>query len=260
LNTGSDKVDKLRSPVDRAIIGLLKMVNDLHSWPPAREAYGIDHSISSSLKPREIRYFLRSYTPPESDRLRFDYLDVITNALIETGKIEPEIFEKRYSSQVITNHLIRLVDRQLISKQNAGYSIGTRSISYNWDLDRIKENVATIDDQNTCFVHGGMILYQSKRRGKSGNVEKQKEFEEYLDTQLMQLQHGIRLKLKEQFGKPKESLYDFHCRFLSGETSPYPSMIIIQPRTLIPISDAMMAEIKDAKKQIEDKYPELRDR
>jgi hypothetical protein len=264
LFTGSDKKDKLRSPIDRAIIELLKMVDSLNSWPPTRGAYGIDHSVSSSVKPKEIRYFLRSYKPPESDRARFEYLDVIRDALIETGKIEPSIFHKQYSSQVITNHLIRLADRQMITKQNVGYSIGARSYTFDWDLDHIKQKVSAIDDQDTCFVHGGMILYNSKRRSLSGinekHIDKQHEFEEYLDKQLMELQHGVRLKLKELYGKPKESLYDFHCRFLNGETSPYPSMIIIQPRTLLPMSDDMIAALKEARKEIEEKYPELRDR
>ncbi len=262
--TGSDKVDKLRSPVDRAIIELLKMVDSLHSWPPTREAFGIHQSVSSSVKPKEIRYFLRSYTPPESDRARFEHLDVIRDSLIDTDKIEPEIFKKRYSSQVITNHLIRLADRQLITKQNVGYSIGARSFTFDWDLDYIKQKVAAIDDTNTCFINTGMVLYNSKRRDLSGinekHIDKQHEFEEYLDEQLMELQHGVRLKLKELYGKPKESLYDFHCRFLNGETSPYPSMIIIQPRTSLPISDDMIAAIKEARKEIEEKYPELRDR
>lgn len=257
--TGSDKVDKLRSPVDRAIIELLKTVNHLHNWPPTREQIGIQHPVPSSLKPREIRYFFRSYIPPEWDRSRYSYLDLLRDDLLDLGKIEPKIFENQYSSQVITNHLTRLSDRQLITKQNVGYSKGARSSSFDWDLDRIKEKVAAINDQDTCFVHGGMILYNSKRRDIAGSIDKQQEFEDYLSNSLMELEQGIREKLKKLYGKPKEGMYDFHCRFLDGEDSPFPSMIIIQPRNLLPISDEFIAAVKEARREIEGQYPELRD-
>lgn len=257
--TGSYKVDKLRSPVDRAIIELLKTIDHLYNWPPTRELYGIHHSIPSSLKPKEIRYFLGSYAPPESDRLRYEYLDLIREVLLETCRVEPEILDMKYSSQVITNHLIRLADRQLITKQNVGYSIAIRSSTYPWDLKHIKEKVAAIDEQNTCFVHGGMVLFNSKRRKGYEGVSEQQKFEKFLSDSLMKFQHDIGSKLLELYGEPKENRYDFFIRALQKKDSPFPSLIIMQPNSVIPISNEFIAAVKEARNEIEEKYPELRE-
>lgn len=258
LVTGSNKVGKLRSPVDRAIIELLINSDHLHSWPPTRELMGIHYPVPSSLRPKEIRYFLGSYLPPESDKLRYEYLDIIRDDLLERGEIDSGIFKVQYSSQAITNHLRRLADRQLISKQNVGYSIAIRSYSYPWDLKHIQKKVATIDEEKICFVDYGMVLYNFKRRGKFGSTNKQREFEQFLSDSLMKLERAISSKLFELYGKPKESLYDFHSRTLHKSNSAFPSMIILQPNNAYPVSEEFITAVEEAREEVERLYPELR--
>lgn len=284
MNDGSDEVKGLRSEFDKAIIELLKRINHLNVHPPSRKPLGIDQHVPPGLKPREIGYFFKMFSSSEWMINEYRYLDLIRDELLKEELVHPSVFTKQYSSSVasskLTNHLSRLLKRQLVKKQGARYTVSIRTYISPYDLDRIKGMVAEIDEERLLFNEGGLVVYNTERlaiKRKSRDMSNVQRFEEFLDHEMQDLAKRI---LKEAYDlfhdrRRKEKFHEFNYRFIQDQDSPLPSLLIMQPRNSVPLfmletedgnglrnvsEKEFTEEIKKNMEELANEYPELRDR
>ena len=284
MDADSDEVKGLRSEFDKAIIELLKQINHLNVHPPSRKLLGIDQHVPPGLKPREIGYFFKMFSSPEWMTNEYRYLDIIRDELLNEGIVHPSVFTKQYSSSVasskLTNHLTRLLKRQLVKKQGARYMVSIRTYISPFDLDRIKGMVAEIDEERLLVNEGGLVVYNTERlaiKRKSRDMSNIQKFEEFLDHEMQDLAKRILREAFELFGdrRRKEKFHEFHYRFVQDKESPLPSLLIMKPRNSVPLfaletedgsglrnvsEKEFNEEIKKNMVELANEYPELRDR